>query len=48
MKTGEIWIAQLNPTVGREIQKAGSCVIISPDDMNDHLADLIRAGLVKP
>ena len=44
MKTGEIWLAQLDPTVGSEIQKTCPCVIISPDDMNDHL----RAVIVAP
>jgi mRNA interferase MazF len=44
MKTGDIWLAQLDPTVGGEIQKTRPCVVISPDDMNAHL----RAVIVAP
>ena len=45
MKTGEIWLAQLDPTVGSEIQKTRPCVVISPDDMNAHLRTVIVAPL---
>lgn len=34
---GEIWITELDPTVGREIQKTRPCLIVSPDMMNRHL-----------
>lgn len=44
MKAGEIWLAQLDPTVGSEIQKTRPCVVVSPDDMNAHL----RAGIAAP
>jgi mRNA interferase MazF len=37
MKAGDIWLAQLDPTVGSEIQKTRPCVVVPPDDMNDHL-----------
>ena len=29
----EIWLVQLNPTKGREINKTRPCVVISPDEM---------------
>jgi mRNA interferase MazF len=45
MKTGEIWLAQLDPTVGGEIQKTRPCVVISPDDMNAHLRTVIVAPM---
>jgi len=45
MKTGEIWLAQLDPTVGSEIQKTRPCVVISPDDMNAHLRTVIIAPM---
>lgn len=45
MKTGEIWLAQLDPTVGSEIQKARPCVVMSPDDMNAHLRTVIVAPM---
>ncbi len=34
---GEIWIVELDPTVGREIQKTRPCLVVSPDAMNRHL-----------
>ncbi len=38
---GEIWIAELDPTIGSEIRKARPCLIISPDVMNRHLRTVI-------
>lgn len=43
-KTGGIWLAQLDPTVGSEIQKTRPCVVISPNEMNAHL----RTAIVAP
>ena len=45
MKTGEIWLAQLDPTVGSEIQNARPCVVISPNEMNEHLRTVIVAPM---
>jgi mRNA interferase MazF len=45
MKTGDIWLAQLDPTVGGEIQKTRPCVVISPDDMNAHLRTVMVAPM---
>ena len=45
MKTGEIWLAQLDPTLGNEIQKTRPCVVVSPDDMNAHLRTMIVAPM---
>ena len=45
MKTGEIWLANLDPAVGSEIQKTRPCVVISPDEMNDHLRTVIVAPM---
>lgn len=44
VKRGEIWLAALDPTVGGEIQKTRSCLIVSPDEMNAHL----RTAIVIP
>ena len=44
VKRGEIWLVNLDPTVGSEIQKARPCVIISPPEMHDHL----RTAIVAP
>lgn len=45
MKTGEIWLAQLDPTVESEVQKTGPCVVVSPDEMNAHLRTVIVAPM---
>ncbi|MEA3641075.1 MAG: type II toxin-antitoxin system PemK/MazF family toxin [Lamprobacter sp.] len=45
MQTGDIWLAQLDPTVGSEIQKTRPCVVISPNEMNQHLRTLIVAPM---
>ena len=37
MKQYEIYLVNLDPTVGSEIQKTRPCVIISPDEMNQYL-----------
>lgn len=36
-RRGEVWITDLEPTVGREIQKVRPCLIVSPDSMNRFL-----------
>lgn len=45
MKTGDIWLATLDPTVGGEIQKTRPCVVVSPAEMNDHLRTVIVAPM---
>lgn len=45
MKSGEIWLAQLDPTVGSEIRNTRPCVVISPDEMNAHLRTVIVAPM---
>ena len=45
MKTGDIWLAQLDPTVRSEIQKTRPCVVISPGEMNAHLRTVIVAPM---
>ncbi len=41
----EVYYINLDPTVGSEIKKARPCVIISPDEMNHHIATVIIAPL---
>ena len=45
MKAGDIWLAQLDPTLGSEIKKTRPCVVISPNDMNAHLRTVIVAPM---
>lgn len=37
----EVFIINLDPTIGREIQKTRPCVVISPDEMNRHLQTVV-------
>jgi mRNA interferase MazF len=41
---GEVWLVNLDPTVGSEIQKTRPCVVISPPEMHDYL----RTAIVAP
>jgi len=45
VKTGEIWLANLDPTVGSEVQKTRPCVVISPPEMHDFLRTVIVAPM---
>lgn len=44
MKRGEIWLVNLDPTVGSEIRKTRPCIVVSPAEMHDHL----RTAIVAP
>ncbi len=41
----DVYLINLDPTVGSEIQKTRPCVIISPDEMNRHIRTVIIAPL---
>jgi mRNA interferase MazF len=45
VKRGEIWLVNLDPTQGSEIQKTRPCVVISPPEMHDHLRTAIIAPM---
>ena len=42
----EVYLVNLDPTVGSEINKKRPCVIISPDDLNRALNTVIVAPLI--
>jgi mRNA interferase MazF len=42
---GEIWLVNLDPTVGSEIRKTRPCVVVSPAEMHDHLHTVIVAPM---
>ena len=44
VKRGDIWLVNLDPTVGSKIQKTRPCVVISPAELHDHL----RTAIVAP
>jgi mRNA interferase MazF len=41
----EIYLVNLDPTVGSEIRKTRPCVIVSPDEMNHNIRTVIVAPL---
>jgi mRNA interferase MazF len=41
----DVYLINLDPSVGSEIQKTRPCVIISPDEMNRHIRTVIIAPL---
>lgn len=45
MKRGDIWLVNLDPTVGSEIQKSRPCVVVSPAELNAHLRTVIVAPM---
>ncbi len=42
---GDIWLINLDPTKGSEIQKTRPCVIMSPQEMHDFLRTVIIAPM---
>jgi len=42
---GEIWLVNLNPTIGSQIKKTRPCVVVSPAEMHDHLRTVIVAPM---
>ena len=41
----DVYLVNLDPTVGSEIQKTRPCLVISPDEMNRYLATVIIAPM---
>jgi mRNA interferase MazF len=41
----EVWLLVLDPAQGAEIQKTRPCLVISPDEMNQHLRNVIIAPM---
>jgi len=45
VRRGDVFLVSLDPTRGGEIRKTRPCVIVSPDELNDHLRTFIVAPL---
>ncbi len=45
VKRFDVFLVNLDPTVGAEIQKIRPCLVISPDDMNDYIQTAIIAPM---
>src|SRR6202795_5413992 len=41
----EVYVVNLDPTVGHEIRKPRPCLVISPDEMNRHVQTVIVAPM---
>lgn len=41
----DVFLVNLDPTVGSEIRKTRPCVIVSPDEMNRHIRTVIIAPM---
>ena len=44
-RRGDVHLVSLDPTTGREIRKTRPCLIISPDELNQHLRTTIVAPM---
>jgi mRNA interferase MazF len=45
IKRFEVYLVNLDPTIGSEIRKARPCLIISPDEMNRYISTVIVAPM---
>jgi len=45
VKRFEVYLINLDPTIGHEIKKTRPCLVISPDEMNRHIATVIVAPM---
>ena len=45
IKRFEVWLVNLEPTIGREIRKTRPCLVISPDVTNKYLGTVTIAAL---
>lgn len=41
----QIFLVNLDPTIGSEIKKTRPCVVISPDEMNNYLRTIVIAPM---
>ena len=41
----DVFLINLDPTVGSEIRKSRPCVVVSPDEMNRHVRTVVVAPL---
>jgi mRNA interferase MazF len=42
---GQVYLVRLDPTLGSEIKKTRPCVIVSPDELNQHLRTVMVAPM---
>jgi mRNA interferase MazF len=44
-KRFDVYLVNLDPTIGSEIQKTRPCAVVSPDEMNRHIGTVIVAPM---
>jgi mRNA interferase MazF len=42
---GQVHLVRLDPTLGSEIKKTRPCVVVSPDELNEHLRTVLVAPM---
>ena len=45
IKRFDVYLVNLDPTIGSEIRKARPCLVVSPDEMNRYIATVIAAPM---
>jgi mRNA interferase MazF len=40
---GQVYLVRLDPTLGSEIRKTRPCLVVSPEQLNEHLRTVIVA-----
>src|SRR5262249_37391831 len=45
VKRFDVYLVNLDPTVGSEIRKTRPCLVVSPDEMNHHVRTVIIAPM---
>ena len=45
VKRFDVYLINLDPTIGRQIKKTRPCLVVSPNEMNEHIATVIVAPM---
>lgn len=44
-RRGDVYLVGLDPTLGSEIRKTRPCLVVSPDELNEHLRTVLVAPM---
>ena len=42
---GDVYLVNLDPTIGSEVKKTRPCIIVSPDEMNKYILTIVIAPM---
>lgn len=45
VERGEIYLVNLDPTIGSEVKKTRPCVVVSPNEMNQYIRTIVIAPM---